>query len=62
MPSVAYRTSMPEQTATELEPRTDPPSHLEQFASYEDGDDLVICDKMSPNTWIRSDKTVSIQA
>lgn len=42
--------------------RTDPPSYLEQFASYEDGDQLVVCDTKSPNSWIRSDVTVAIQS
>lgn len=53
---------MPQQTAPESEPRMDPPSHLEQFASYEDGTDLVICDRKSPSSWIRSDATVPIEA
>lgn len=53
---------MPQQTASETEPRTEPPSHLEQFASYEDGNDLVICDRKSPSAWIRSDATVPIEA
>lgn len=53
---------MPDQTATGTEPRTEPPNNLEQFASYEDGDELVVCDTKSPNTWIRSDVSVAIEA
>lgn len=55
---------MPRQTESGPVPdhRTEPPSHLEQFASYEDGTGLVICDRKSPKTWIRSDATVPIEA
>lgn len=26
--------------------------------AYEDGDDIVICDRKNPNAWIRSDTVV----
>lgn len=52
---------MARQTATGPENRIDHPSHLEQFASYEDGSDLVICDRKSPSGWIRSDVTVDVE-
>lgn len=53
---------MPRQTTTEPEPRADPPGYLEQFASYDDGNDLIVFDRKSPSSWIRSDVTVAIEA
>lgn len=32
---------------------------FEHVASYEDGDDLVICDRMNPKAWIKSDTVTS---
>ncbi|WP_323191467.1 hypothetical protein [Halostella sp. PRR32] len=28
---------------------------LEQYVSYSDGDDTVICDRENPSAWIKSD-------
>lgn len=36
-------------------------TELEQFASYEDGDGVVICDRKAPNAWVRSDTTARIE-
>lgn len=34
---------------------------LEQYVSYEDGDDVVICDRTEPASWLRSDHTVTVR-
>lgn len=41
---------------TELEP-----TDFDQFADYEDGDDLVICDRKNPRAWIKSDSVTRIE-
>lgn len=33
---------------------------LEQYTSYEDAADHVICDKQNPAAWLRSDVTVDV--
>lgn len=33
---------------------------LDEYASYEDGDRYVICDRSNANAWIRSDVTTPI--
>lgn len=53
---------MPRQTHHTEPQETAPPSHLEQFASYADGEDFVVCDRKAPSAWIRSDETVEIRA
>lgn len=53
---------MPEPTPTG--DRADGAQHAteyEQFASYEDGDAIVICDRKKPQAWIRSDTVVGIR-
>lgn len=54
--------TMPEPTPTG--DRADAEQHAteyEQFASYEDGDAIVICDRKKPQAWIRSDTVVGIR-
>lgn len=34
---------------------------LDGYASYEDGDHLVICDRENPNAWIRSNETADLR-
>lgn len=34
---------------------------LEQFASYEDDDGFVICDRKNPNAWIKAETTEQIE-
>lgn len=36
-------------------------TEYEQFASYEDGDATVICDRKQPQAWIRSDAVVEVR-
>lgn len=35
---------------------------LTDFVDYEDGGDLVICDRENARAWVRSDATVPIEA
>lgn len=32
----------------------------DRFADYEDGNDLVVCDRRNPKAWIKSDTVVRI--
>jgi hypothetical protein len=42
--------------------RTEPKRiDLDDYASYEDGDSLVVCDRENANAWIKSDSTVEIR-
>lgn len=36
------------------------PDH-DRFTSYEQDDDLVICDRKNPQAWIKSDTTTSLE-
>lgn len=54
--------TMPEPTPTD--DRADGVTHAmeyDQFASYEDGDAIVICDRRRPQAWIRSDAVVGVR-
>ena len=35
------------------------PDDAEKTVAYEDGGDIVICDRKNPNAWIRSDTVVA---
>lgn len=37
-----------------------PVPDLDEYASYEDGDQYVICDRANANAWIRSDVTTTL--
>lgn len=34
---------------------------LDRYASYEDGDGLVVCDRENPNAWLRSDAVTDLE-
>lgn len=34
---------------------------LDRFASYEDGEEVVICDRKSPAAWIKSATTTKVE-
>lgn len=44
------------QTTAEVPERPE----LENCTCYEEGDDLVICDRQNPKAWVKSDTTVSL--
>lgn len=58
--------SAPELTMPEPTPtgdRADDAQHAtayEQYASYEDGEATIICDRKQPQAWIRSDTVVRV--
>jgi hypothetical protein len=42
--------------------RTEPERiDFDDYASYEDGDSLVVCDRENANGWVKSDSTVEIR-
>lgn len=45
---------------TEVEQSAPEKPEFDRFASYEDGDDLVICDRKNPKAWIKSDTVSSV--
>lgn len=48
---------MQEQThTTDVDQEESGKPDFDRFASYEDGDDIVICDRKNPKAWIKSDK------
>lgn len=49
-------------TQPELVAEEPPAADLDSFASYDDGDALVVCDRSNPNAWIRSDATTTVDA
>lgn len=53
---------MPDPTPTGEQAEAPPDgTEYEQFASYEDGDAVVICDRREPQAWIRSDAVVAVR-
>lgn len=46
-----------EQTEVEIEPATPEYNDLNDFASYEDGERLVVCDRTNPKAWISAETT-----
>jgi hypothetical protein len=34
---------------------------FDDYASYEDGDSLVVCDRTNANAWVKSDVTTSVE-
>lgn len=44
---------------TDVEQSAPEKPDFDSFASYEDGDDLVICDRKNPKAWIKSDTSTS---
>lgn len=52
---------MPEQTQVADVDGTEPADvDLDKFASYEEGDSLVICDRQNPNAWVKSDTPTAL--
>ena len=39
------------------------PDHndLTEYASYDEGDSLVVCDRTNPSAWIKSDVSTSVR-
>lgn len=53
---------MPEPTPTgDVADAAQDATEYDQFASYEDGDAIVICDRREPQAWIRSDTVVGVR-
>jgi hypothetical protein len=34
---------------------------FDEYASYEEGDSLVVCDRTNANAWVKSDVTVTFE-
>lgn len=53
---------------TKNEPRAAEPAHgepevnsLDRYASYEEGDSVVVCDRKNAKAWIKSDASVGLE-
>lgn len=47
-------------TATEADAERRAEIDYDRFASYEDGDSTVICDRTEPAAWLKSDVTATL--
>lgn len=34
---------------------------FDEYASYEEDDSLVVCDRTDPNAWVKSDVTMGVE-
>ncbi|WP_205427727.1 hypothetical protein [Halorussus sp. MSC15.2] len=51
------------QTHTVETARTEPDrTDFDDYASYEENDSLVVCDRQNPNAWVKSDVTAEIRS